>query len=93
MANFVIKRDGTREPFDAEKISRGLKAASQKAGLSSERVEKVVREISAKAVALAAAKEEISTSELRDMILKELDIVEPVVSVSWRQHKLEKGGA
>lgn len=90
MAKFVIKKDGSREPFDPAKISRGLRIAAQKAGLAPDRVEPVVQQVSAVALALAATKEEIKTSELRDRILAELDAVAPLVSASWRQHNLEK---
>jgi transcriptional regulator NrdR family protein len=91
MANFVIKKDGTKEPFDTEKIRRSITAAAQTTNLSEERMKEVVDQVSGAAMQLAEGKEEIATSELREKILSELDITEPSVSEAWRRYEQEKG--
>lgn len=91
MAQFVVKKDGTKEPFDAEKIKRALQGAAKGISLSEERVNEVVQQVSDAAVQLAATKEEIPTAEIRDKILSELDAVEPSISEVWRRHQAEKG--
>lgn len=91
MAKFVIKKDGIKEPFDAEKIKRGLFGAAKRANLSQERINEVVQRVSDAAIKLAEGKDEISTIEIRDKILSELDIIEPSISENWRQYQREKG--
>lgn len=92
MANFVIKKDGEKEPFDAKKIEASIRAAASEANLSEERVNKVVEQVSSVAIQLAEEKEEIATAEIKEKILSELDILEPSVSEVWRKHEQEKGG-
>lgn len=91
MANFVIKKDGTKEPFDAEKIKNSILAAAKKAELPEERRDEIVIRVSSIALELASQKEEIATSELREKILSELDTIEPSISEAWRKHNQEKG--
>lgn len=91
MANFVIKKDGTKEPFDAEKIKKSIVGAAQGTELSEERINEVVEQISKVALELAEGKEEIATTDIREKILGELDNVEPSISESWRKHDQEKG--
>ncbi len=91
MANFVIKKDGTKEPFDAGKIRNSIAAAAQRAELSEERRNEVVEQVSSAVLQAAAGKEEIKTSELREKILSELSAIELSVSESWRKHEQEKG--
>ena len=93
MAKFVIKKDGKKEPFDAEKIKASITAAVSGANLAEERVNEVVEQVSGAAIQLAGEKEEIATSEIKAKILSELDALEPSVSEAWRKHEQEKGGA
>jgi len=91
MANFVIKRDGTKEAFDAEKIKMSITAAAQRTDLSEEQVNKAVERALGAAIQEAEGKEEITTAELRGKILTELDIIEPSISEEWRKYDQEKG--
>jgi len=90
MAQEVIKKDGTKQPFDAEKIKKAISAAAQQANLSEERKNEVVEQVTATVVQTAEGKEEIATSEIKEKILSELDSVEPAVSASWRKYDQEK---
>lgn len=92
MASEVIKKDDTREPFDPEKIKRAIAMAAERVGLPEERKQEVAEQVSASVIALAASKEEIATSEIREKILSELDIVEPAVSESWKKYDQEQKG-
>jgi transcriptional regulator NrdR family protein len=91
MASEVIKKDGSKEAFDPEKIKRSILAAAQGANLAEERASEVVEQVSKAAIEMAEAKEIISTSEIKDKILSDLDEIEPSVSAAWRQHDQEKG--
>ena len=56
---WVIKKDGSREVFDREKLKKGILRAIQKRPVSLELVEKIVDEIERKL--LNQAKEEVPT--------------------------------
>ena len=92
MANFVIKKDETKEPFDIEKVKNAVKTASEKAGLSSEKTEELVQKISNEILQLGEGKEEIATSEIKEVILSSLDQAEPSVSAAWRQYETDQKG-
>ena len=91
MAQHVIKRDGTKELFDAKKIRRAIELAANEAGLEPEQVTEIVDQVSETVLEFAAQKEEISTSELREKTLAELDKLEPSVAEFWRRYDQEKG--
>ncbi len=90
MATQVIKKDGSKQPFDAEKIKRAIEGAAKEAGLSDDRVSEVVAEVSGAVITKTDAREEIATSEIKAMILNELDRVEPSVSAAWRTYEASK---
>ena len=90
MANFVVKKDGTKAPFDPGKIKNPIAAACQDAALPEERKNQVIEQVSAAVIQMAAAKEEVSTSELKENILGQLDSVEPSASAAWRKYDQEK---
>ena len=90
MAKEVIKKDGTKEPFAAEKIKNAIRAAAARTELSDERKNEVIGQVAAVVIQLADTKEEIATSELRKKILSELDNVEPSVSAAWKKYDQEQ---
>jgi len=90
MASQVIKKDGTKQSFDSEKIRKSITAAASRADLSEERKNEVIEQVVASALQLAEQKEEIETRELREKILSELDVVEPSISDAWRKYDQEK---
>ncbi len=89
MAKEVIKKDGTKEPFDAGKIKNSIASAAQKTDLPEEKKNEVVAQVAAKVIQMVEGKNEIATSEIREKILSELDSVEPSVSAAWRKHEEE----
>lgn len=90
MATQVIKKDGSKQPFDAEKIKRAIEGAAKEAGLPDERVSQIATEVSGVVTKQVNAQEEIATSEIKSMILNELDKVEPNVSAAWRAFEASK---
>jgi transcriptional regulator NrdR family protein len=92
MASEVVKKDGTKQPFDAEKIKNSIAAAAVRTDLTEERQAEVVGQVAAKVVRIADEKEEIATSEIKEIILNELDLLEPAVAGAWRRYDQEKKG-
>lgn len=70
----ICKQDGTREEFDRDKLTRGIRIACAKRPVSAIEIDRLVGEIEAKLQALG--KEEVSSRVVGDMVisgLKELD--------------------
>ena len=86
MANQVIKKDGTKEPFDAGKIRRAIEGAARDAELTEDQVSATAGQVFDAVMALAGGKEEIATAELKEKILSELDKVQPAVAEAWRKY-------
>lgn len=85
MAKIVIKSTGEKIPFDAKKIIRSITRAANDAKLSPEEINKLVNEVSTTAIQLADSKDKIKSSEIRDIILSELDKKAQNVSAEWRK--------
>ncbi len=87
MAKIVIKKDGSEEEFDTEKIKKSIKKAAEEAGLEPEKINELVEKVSSKAVKMAEEVEEkIASSQIRENILSTLDEVEDSVSQAWRDY-------
>jgi len=72
----VIKRDGNRERFDADKIRRGLIKALEKRPVDSDAIERIVHEIQQKLMSEGAR--EVPASQIGELVmdaLRELDQV------------------
>lgn len=72
----VVKKDGRREPFDRQKLLRGLRIACNKRPVSIERLEQVADAIEREGQ--ESERREITASELGDRVmhhLRELDEV------------------
>lgn len=70
----VIKRDGTREEFDREKLMRGIRIACAKRPVSATEIDRLVGEIEASLQKLGRS--EVASRVIGDMViagLKELD--------------------
>lgn len=92
MASNVVKKDGTKEPFDAEKIRKAIVLAAGQVGLAEKRKNEIAEQVAA-TLTIAEDNEEITTSEIREKILNELDSIEPTVSAAWRKYDQERKGA
>ncbi len=91
MAKEVIKKDGSREPFDTEKIRKSIRAAADHTDLPEEKKNEIVEKVAFNVIQMTDEKEEIATSEIREKILSELDNLEPVVAEAWRKYEEGKG--
>ncbi len=90
MTNFVIKKSGEREPFDPMKIENSIRAAAVDAGLTTERTDEIVRRVAKVVIDAVIEKNEVATSEIKEKILAELDVVDPVAAEAWRKFEETK---
>jgi transcriptional repressor NrdR len=77
----VVKKDESREPFDPEKIRRGLEKACYKRPISTEQIETVVRQIESDVYARFFT--EVPTSVLGDMLMEHLKHLDQVAYVRF----------
>jgi transcriptional regulator NrdR family protein len=90
MITQVIKKDGKKEPFDVEKIKQNIIAASKEAGLEEAKQKEIAETVSDKVLKTFQEQAEVTHTEIRDLILKELDISAPVVAETWRKYETNK---
>jgi len=90
MADQVIKDDGTKQPFEAEKIRDSIEDAAEAAGLSEPEAKKLSEELGARVVVRTLEKDIVPTSEIRQFILAELDKIRPAAAEAWRQYEKTK---
>ena len=77
----VVKRDGRREPFDAQKIKAGIIHACEKLPVSMNQIEAMTLRI--EQAAYATMDGEIATQRIGDMVMQELKSVNDVAYVRF----------
>lgn len=73
---WVIKKDGSREPFEREKLKRGILRSIEKRSVSLDLVEDVVDQVEQEM--LKAQKEEVSSKAIGNAVLKRLKRIDKV---------------
>ncbi len=82
-ALMVIKRDGRREPFDRQKLERGLQRALEKRPVSQMTIENILNEIEDDAAMLGKGGNEIPSSSLGEMTLHKLHDLDKVAYIRF----------
>jgi transcriptional repressor NrdR len=77
----VVKKDGRREPFDRQKLVRGLRTACSKRPVSIERIEAVADAIEREVQ--EAERREVLASELGDRVMNHLRTLDEVAYVRF----------
>ena len=75
----VVKRDNRRQPFDRQKLEKGI----EKRPVATSTVENIVNEIEDLAITKGKTSREISTSELGDLVLEKLNSVDKVAYIRF----------
>ena len=73
---WVIKKDGRREPFDREKVKRGILRSIEKRPVSLDLVEETVNDVEREL--LKALKEEVPSKVIGNIVLKRLKKIDKV---------------
>ena len=89
MANFIIKKDGKKEPFDIQKIKSAIVTAATQAGVTAEEGVKIAEEVANTIAQSVANLSEVLGVEVRARALSQLDAIAPAVAESWRKHDKE----
>src|SRR4029079_5771557 len=77
----VIKKDGTRVPFERDKIKRGLEKACWKRPVSDEPLEAIVSAVENDVYELADA--EVESDQLGEMVMRRLRKIDQVAYVRF----------
>ncbi len=77
----IVKRDGRREPFDEEKLRKGLILACEKRPVATETLDSVISRITRKALALG--KREVNAGSIGDWAMQELRSIDQVAYVRF----------
>ena len=84
---WVIKKDGRREPFEREKVKRGVLRAVQKRPISMETVEEIVEEVEREMLCLE--EQEVTSKAIGSAVLKRLKKVDKVAWLRFASVYLE----
>jgi transcriptional repressor NrdR len=77
----VVKRDNSREPYDRDKLLRGVMLACRKRPVSREAMERLVDAVESKLG--EEYRVEVAASELGEMVLAQLRALDPVAYVRF----------
>ena len=77
----ILKKDGRREPFDRQKVMKGLLLACQKRPVSLDRIEQLVGDVHARL--LERPDREIRSRELGELIMDDLKGLDQVAYVRF----------
>ena len=77
----VVKRDGRREPFEAQKIKSGLLRACEKLPVSMQQIDEICARI--EQAAYAGMEGEITSQHIGDMVMSELKALNDVAYVRF----------
>jgi transcriptional repressor NrdR len=79
----VIKRDGRREPFDRNKIERGVQRALEKRPVSQMGIESLVNEVEDQAAMLGKINREIASAAIGSLVLERLGAIDKVAYIRF----------
>ena len=79
----VVKTRGDREPFDREKLERGVVQAVRKRPVSQLQIEEILNDIEDRAMMIAKSSHEIPSKSLGDMVLSRLYAIDRVAYVRF----------
>ncbi len=77
----VVKRDMTREPFNTDKLLKGVLLACNKRPIPMNDIEQLVKEVENKIY--TTAKKEISSQDIGEMVIERLKRLDPIAYVRF----------
>ncbi len=79
----VVKADGRREPFDREKLERGIQRACEKRNISQVTIEEMINDLEDQAAMIGKSSREIATRDIGDMVLLRLYDLDSVAYIRF----------
>jgi len=78
----VLKSNGAREPFDRQKVQRGVTIACNKRPVSAEQIERITSAVEVRVLADTDTRE-VSTQQIGQWALEELHAVDEVATIRF----------
>lgn len=77
----VVKKTGQREPYDREKLARGIRTACYRRPIPAQQIDQLVNDVEAVLMALDEA--EISSQEIGDQVMRRLREIDEVAYIRF----------
>jgi transcriptional repressor NrdR len=77
----VVKKDGEREPYEREKIMRGVRTACYRRPISAQRMEQLVNDV--EAAIMATDDHEVSSQAIGDEVMRRLRELDDVAYIRF----------
>jgi len=77
----VIKKDGSRQPFDRAKMMAGIRRACEKRPIPTEKIEKAVDEVESELRGMAS--NEVASRLIGDLVMKRLRNIDPIAYIRF----------
>lgn len=77
----VVKKDGEREPYDREKIMRGVRTACYRRPIAAQRMEQLVNDV--EAAIMATDDQEVSSKAVGDEVMRRLRELDDVAYIRF----------
>lgn len=79
----VVKKDGTRQPFDIAKVEKSIRRAAEKRSVTSEQLDSILEEIENAATIKGKSTNEITTNDLGELVMEQLAKVDKVAYIRF----------
>ncbi len=77
----MVKKDGTRQPFDTQKLLRGMMKACEKRPIQISQLEEIIEEI--ESIVQERPDREISVAEIGQLVMDRLKVLDKVAYVRF----------
>lgn len=77
----VVKKDGEREPYDREKLARGVRTACYRRPVPTQQIEQLINDVEAAIMATDA--QEISSTQIGDQVMRRLRDLDEVAYIRF----------
>ncbi len=78
----VLKKDGTRQKFDSDKLKRGVERAFEKRPFDSNKLDEIVSDIESKIYRVAKDKD-ISTTKIGELVMEKLKKTDKIAYIRF----------
>jgi transcriptional regulator NrdR family protein len=86
----IIKKNESKQEFDPEKIKTSISKAVTDSGANVEDKKEMIEKISNEVIEAFKDKDEIKSSEVREMVLKKLTEADETVANAWKKFEEKK---